>query len=159
MDYNSWIDQYPALQNVKFGATAQTGGMSLPQAGWGIPGQGAASIADLGALSTSSLPGTAAGDAATAGVGGFQFGANIPTFQLGLGALQTGAGLWNAMNQNKLAKQQFNFTKDVTNTNLNNQISSFNTQLEDRARSRAAVEGQSDAERDAYVDRNRLTRS
>lgn len=157
MDYNSWIDQYPALANVKFGATAQTGGMAMPQAGWGMPGQ-SASIADLGALQVSNTPGTAATDAA-AGAGGFQFGANIPTFQLGLGALQTGFGLWNAMNQNKLAKQQFKYTKSVTDTNLNNQISSFNTALEDRARARAAVEGQSDAERDAYVERNRLTRS
>lgn len=158
MDYNSWIDQYPALANVKFGATAQTGGMPL-SSGWGVPGQSSASIADLGALGGgSTTPGTAAAAQGAAG-GGFQFGANIPTFQLGLGALQTGFGLYNSMQQNKLAKQAFNLTRDVTNTNLNNQIASYNTALADRARSRAAVEGQSDTERDAYIRDNSLRRS
>jgi hypothetical protein len=58
-----------------------------------------------------------------------------------------------------MAKKQFKFTKDVTNTNLANQIKSYNTALYDRARSRAVQEGQTDAERDAYINNNSLSRN
>lgn len=87
-----------------------------------------------------------------------QLGMNIPTFQLGLGALGSLGNLYGAFQSNRLAKDQFNFTKDITNTNLNNQIKSYNTALEDRARSRAVAENRDSASADAYIERNKLTR-
>ena len=87
-----------------------------------------------------------------------QLGMNIPTFQLGLGALGSLAGIYSGFQANKLAKDQLNFTKSVTNTNLNNQIKSYNTALEDRARSRATAENRDQSTADAYIAANKLTR-
>lgn len=85
-------------------------------------------------------------------------GANLGTAQLGLQGLSALSSLIGSNKAYGLAKDQFNFTKDVTNTNLNNSIKSYNTSLTDRATSRAFVQGDSDAVRDSYIDRNRLTR-
>lgn len=90
--------------------------------------------------------------------GGTGLGFNMPTANLALGGLQTLGSLWSAFQANKLAKQQFKFTKDITNTNLANQMKSYNTALYDRARSRAVVEGQTDSDRDAYYNDNKLSR-
>lgn len=87
-----------------------------------------------------------------------QLGMNIPTFQLGLGALGSLANIYGGFQANKLAKDQLNFTKSVTNTNLNNQIKSYNTALEDRARSRATAENRDQSTADAYIAANKLTR-
>lgn len=87
-----------------------------------------------------------------------QLGLNVPTFQLGLGALGSLANIYSGFQANKLAKDQLNFTKSVTNTNLNNQIKSYNTALEDRARSRATAENRDQSSADAYIAANKLTR-
>lgn len=87
-----------------------------------------------------------------------QLGMNIPTFQLGLGALGSLANIYGGFQANKLAKDQLNFTKSVTNTNLNNQIKSYNTALEDRARSRATAENRSQSSADEYIEKNKLSR-
>lgn len=87
-----------------------------------------------------------------------QLGMNVPTFQLGLGALGSLAGIYGGFQANKLAKDQLNFTKSVTNTNLNNQIKSYNTALEDRARSRATAENRDQSSANAYIAANKLTR-
>lgn len=84
------------------------------------------------------------------------FGLNANTLNFGLQGLQGLGNLWGAWQTNKLARDSFNFTKDFANRNLANQTQSYNTALEDRARSRAAVEGQTSAESQAYIDRNRL---
>ena len=86
------------------------------------------------------------------------FGWNANTLNFGLQGLNTLGSIWGAYQSNKLAKDQLNFTKQIANANLNNQIKSYNTALEDRSRARAAVEGQTSAEAQAYVDRNRLSR-
>lgn len=86
------------------------------------------------------------------------FGFNMPTAQFGLSALQGLGNLWGAFQANKLARDQFNFQKGVTETNIGNQIKSYNTALEDRARTRAFTEGRSAADAEAYIDKNRLTR-
>lgn len=88
----------------------------------------------------------------------FKLGMNAPTFQLGMQGIGTLGNLWGAWQSSKLAKDQLNFTKSMANANLNNQIKSYNTALEDRSRSRAVAEGQTSAEAQAYVDRNRLSR-
>ncbi len=87
---------------------------------------------------------------------GFQLGWNAPTLQMGMQGLNTIGNIWGAWQANKLARDQLNFTKKIASANLNNQISAYNTALEDRARSRAAVEGQTSAEQQAYIDKNRL---
>lgn len=83
-------------------------------------------------------------------------GLNIPTLQLGFGALNSIGNLYAAFQSNALAKKQFNFQKNAYNQNLTNSIQSYNTALADRARSRAVMEGQTDAQRDAYVSENSL---
>lgn len=88
--------------------------------------------------------------------GGSGFGFNMPTLQLGLQGLGMGLNFYNAMQANKLAKQQFNFQKDFAMKNLANQTKTYNTALEDRGRARAAMEGQSAEEAQAYIDKNRL---
>lgn len=88
--------------------------------------------------------------------GGFQLGWNVPTMQMGMQGLNTIGNIWGAWQSNRLAKDQLNFTKKIATANLNNQVSSYNTALEDRSRARAAVEGQTSAEAQAYVNRNRL---
>ena len=93
-----------------------------------------------------------------ANTGNFDLGWNAPTLKMGLSAIGTLGNLWGAWQANRLARDQFNFTKNVTNTNLNNQIQSYNTALEDRARARGAMEGQTTAEIQAYIDKNRLNR-
>lgn len=84
-------------------------------------------------------------------------GFNIGTGQLALGGLSALTNLWGANKQMKLAEDQFDFTKKIATTNLNNQVKSYNTALEDRIRSRAAMEGSSSAEAEAYLNKNRLS--
>lgn len=85
---------------------------------------------------------------------------NTETLGLGIQGLAAIGGLYNAYQSNKLAKDQFNFTKEVTNTNLNNQIKTFNTTMEDRARARARLDGREDTEAYTkdYMDKNRISR-
>lgn len=86
-------------------------------------------------------------------------GFNVGTGQLALAGLGSLANIFGGLKAGKLAEDQFKFTKAVTNTNLNNQLQSYNTALSDRARARGVAEGQSTAEVQAYIDKNRLTRS
>lgn len=89
---------------------------------------------------------------------GTGLGFNVGTGQLALGGLQSLAGIYNSLQANKLANQQFKFTKDVTNTNLNNSIKSYNTALSDRANSRYFTQNQSQSEADKYIAANQLSR-
>ena len=88
---------------------------------------------------------------------GTGLGFNIGTGQLALGGLSALTNIWGANKQMKLAEDQFDFTKKIATTNLNNQVKSYNTALEDRIRSRAAMEGSSSAEAEAYLNKNRLS--
>lgn len=93
--------------------------------------------------------------------GGFAAGLGGPlgVASLGLSALSSLGSLWMGLKANKLAKKQFKFTKDVTNTNLANQIQSYNTALADRARSRGVMEGQTQDQVAGYINANALSRS
>lgn len=88
------------------------------------------------------------------GFGGL--GMNLDTAKLALGGLQTIGSLWQAWEANKLAKQQLNFQKQAFDTNLTNQIASYNTSLEDRTRARAFTEGMSADDAQAYIDAHKL---
>lgn len=88
-----------------------------------------------------------------------KLGFNIPTIGLGLNALSSLVGGIAAFKQLGLANKQFDFTKKTTEANMANQIKTYNTSLADRARSRAAVEGQSQAQADEYVKTNSLTKA
>lgn len=89
---------------------------------------------------------------------GSGFGMNIGTGQLALGGLQSLAGIFGSMQANKLANEQFKFTKEITNSNLNNSIKSYNTALGDRANARYFTQNQSQADADKYIADNRLSR-
>ena len=82
----------------------------------------------------------------------------VGALQLGLSGIQTLAGIWGAYEQRKLAKKQFKFSKDFANANLANQISSYNTALSDRSRSRGFTEGNK-AGADAYYEKNKLPKT
>lgn len=86
-------------------------------------------------------------------------GWNIPTLKLGFGALNSIGNLYASLQSLSLAKKQFAFQKDAYNQNLTNSIQSYNTALDDKARSRAVMEGQTDAERDAYIEKNSLKKT
>lgn len=64
--------------------------------------------------------------------------------------------IYGAMKSYGLAKDSLNFSKEAFRTNLENQTKSYNTALEDRARSRYAQEGGSQSDADEYIRRNRL---
>ena len=92
--------------------------------------------------------------------GDLGLGFNMPTGKLLFNGLGTLGQLWTGFQGAKLAKKSFEHTRDITNANLNNQISSYNTALEDRARARFVGEGRGEnsAQEREYVARNRLTR-
>lgn len=89
---------------------------------------------------------------------GAGLGANVGTGQLALTGLGALSSLFNANKQNKLAQEQFDFQKNVTNTNLNNQVKTYNTALEDRLTSRGVAQGQTTADVQDQIARNRLVR-
>lgn len=75
-------------------------------------------------------------------------------------AAQSIAGIgqmWTGMQNYKLAKDQFNFSKQAYQQNLANQIKSYNTQMEDRLRGRTSdYEGkEEDVQRE--LDKRKLT--
>ena len=94
------------------------------------------------------------------GFGDLGLGFNMPTGKLLFNGLGTLGQLWTGFQGAKLAKKSFEHTRDITNANLNNQISSYNTAIEDRARARFVGEGRGEnsAQEREYVARNRLTR-
>lgn len=98
---------------------------------------------------------TVAGAAAPAG-GGPGFFAPGGAAQFALGAIQTLGSLWSSFQQNKLAKESFNFQKEAYYTNLENQEKTYNTALEDRISTRYQGTGGSDADRDAEIARKSL---
>ena len=77
----------------------------------------------------------------------------------GLGSLAGAFGnLYMGNKALKFAKDQFNFQKDLANTNLNNSIKSYNTKLGDIANTRSVMETGSTGKYDNWYNDNKLTR-
>ena len=87
---------------------------------------------------------------------GSGFGLNLDTGKFLLSGLGTLGNLWNSYNANRLAKDQFNYTKRITDQNMANQTQAYNTTLDDRIRSRAVAEGLSADAVKEYMNKNRL---
>lgn len=91
--------------------------------------------------------------------GGSDFGWNNATLGTAFKGLATLGSLWGAFQGNKLARKQFSAAQDAYNTNVTNQIKSYNTSLEDRIRSRYVYNdeaGQAEATR--QIEKHKLTR-
>lgn len=81
--------------------------------------------------------------------GSTNFG-GIAKLLAGLGGLYTGfAG-------NQQARKSLNFTKDAFYKQNAQQVKTYNNYLEDRARSRYAIEGRSQSEADAFIKKQSL---
>ena len=108
------------------------------------------------------ITGPGVGQVAAPQVGGMNnslstpLGMNIGTGQLLLGGIGTIGNLWAGWQAQKLAKEQFNYQKDITDTNLANQIQSYNTALSDRMVARGFVQGDSQSTIDQYIEENSL---
>lgn len=121
-------------------------GQASPTLGSGVPDLG-------GTVANSSAPvGLGAAGAGSAGLG-----MNLPTLQLGVQGLSSLASLYTGLKALGLAKDQFAFQKDLASKNYANSVSSYNTQLSDRANARAVTENQSPASAQAYINANKLT--
>ena len=120
--------------------------------------QGAAS----GYQAPQGITGPGVGQVAAPQVGGVNnslstpLGMNIGTGQLVLGGIGTLGNLWAAWQAQNLAKEQFNYQKDITDTNLANQIQSYNTALSDRINARGFMQGDEQSTIDQYIEENSL---
>lgn len=84
---------------------------------------------------------------------------NIGAGIQGLGSLASAFGnLYMGNKALKFAKDQFNFQKDLANTNLNNSIKSYNTKLGDIANTRSVMETGSIGKYDNWYNNNKLSR-
>jgi hypothetical protein len=148
----------------RFGPTTQSQFGSILPIEYGVPPgtTDAGTLSPLGGLDMRGgligTPGAGVPGANPTSPGLAGLGWNIGTGQLVLGGLSSLGNLWSGIQAQNLAKQQFNFSKDFANANLANQIRSYNTRLEDRARSRQSIEGTPQSVTDEYVARNRMTR-
>lgn len=132
------------MANSVFGDFPTLGGLSANSFNFGFPtGQ------DYSAGAGGTVPG--AGN-----TGNLEFGMNLPSFQLGLQGLGALGNLWGGLQSTKLAKDAFNFQKDLAQKNYANSIKSYNTALSDRAIARGAVQGDSTATTQQYIDQNKL---
>lgn len=152
------MSQYQYNPLAEFGSNSLQFGQQSPMGNFTL---GGGPLGDVNPYASADFISQAAGSStggAIPSATGFQFGMNAPTLQMGMSGLNSLANIWGAWQANKLAKDQLNFTKATTNTNLNNSIKSYNTALEDRARARGFTEGRSDSEIQNYVSTNRLSR-
>lgn len=124
--------------------TAKTPGLSFGA----VAPAGSATAATAGAATTSN-------DSAKPGFWGWldQHSGGLESLAKGISGI---ASIWNAAQQNKIARQSLALSKQQYQTNLANSIKSYNTALEDRLRSRYAQTGQGSAAADAAIAANKL---
>ena len=89
------------------------------------------------------------------------FGLNMDTAKFGLEGLKAIGNLYGGFKASGLANEQFNFLKNNANRNFLNQVTAFNTRLEDRANARASYLADTAPPNYArdYVDQNKLSRT
>lgn len=151
------------------GGTLESGYGSLPGTGTSTPWQSGYSIApgmptsnmgfqlpnqqtNLGSMG-SGLGGGGLGN----NLPGAGFGFNMGTAQLGLDGLKTIGGLYGAYQANKLANEQFDFSKKFAEKNLTNQTQSYNDKMADTLNSRGFTSGTSKEVTAAEIERRKLT--
>lgn len=81
-----------------------------------------------------------------------KFGMNFNTMNNVMGGLTAAMNLWGGYQSNKLARDQWKTQKSVLNTNMMNQISSYNAALEDRLNYRKQMGGISQDAADRMYD-------
>ena len=81
-----------------------------------------------------------------------EFGLNFNTMNSVMGGLNAAMNLWGGYQSNKLARDQWNTQKAVLNTNMMNQISSYNAALEDRLNYRKQMGGISEETADRMYE-------
>lgn len=86
------------------------------------------------------------------------FGFNLGTMNGIMGGLNSLGQLWGARQGMKLAKDQWKTQKSVLNTNMMNQIQSYNNSLKDRLDTRAHMEGRDQASADAQYNERKARR-
>ena len=143
----------------QFNFLAPAASPSMATAASAAPATGAAT-ATGGAAGASAVGvetpavGQPAGGGFLQGLGGW----NIDTAKLALGGLQTLGNLFMGLRAMKQAREQFNYQKGVSETNLVNSIQAYNTALTDRANNRADAMNQDQATTDAYIEANKARR-
>lgn len=107
--------------------------------------------------------GTANSGTPTGSLGGMSYDQMGSLGLQGLSGLSQLLGAFGAFGQNKQAKKQlglmrdqFNFAKGMANKNYSNQVSAFNTALEDRVRARGVMEGRDDSYVQDYLQKHSL---
>ena len=88
-----------------------------------------------------------------------QFGFNANTFGNVMGGLNSLGQLWGSWQAQKLAKDQWKTQKNVLNTNMMNQIQSYNNQLRDKLDTRAHMEGRSQESADQQYEERKARRA
>jgi hypothetical protein len=86
------------------------------------------------------------------------FGFNLGTMNGVMGGLNSLGQLWGARQGMKLAKDQWKTQKAMLNTNMMNQIQSYNNSLKDRLDTRAHMEGRDQASADSQYDERKARR-
>lgn len=87
-----------------------------------------------------------------------EFGMNMNTFNSAIGGLSSLGQLWQGFQASKLAKDQWKTQKSILNTNMMNQIQSYNNSLKDRLDTRAKMEGRDQASADAQYQERQAKR-
>jgi hypothetical protein len=148
-------DPFAMAGPMSMGAPTVNTTAAVNNAGMAPVSTGIASPTVTGSPGVAGAAPTVAGAAAPAG-GGPGFFAPGGGAQFALGAIQTLGSLWSSFQQNKLAKESFNFQKEAYYTNLANQEKTYNTALEDRISTRYQGSGGSAADRDAEIAKKSL---
>jgi|SRR5690554_2801696 len=87
-----------------------------------------------------------------------RFGFNMGTFNNVVGGLSSLGQLWQGYQASRLAKDQWKTQKSILNTNMMNQIQSYNNSLRDRLDSRAKMEGRDQESADRQFEERRARR-
>lgn len=138
----------PAFLQDYYSGADSTGMMTLPDNGLG------------NAVSGFKYGGNALTDGIGGGVGDKVkgFGDKIGGYGVAAQGLAALGSLWSASKQQKQAKKQFKFAKEVANANLSNSIKSYNNSLSDRLSSRGAYQQEDKSVVDDQIKRQSLSR-